>query len=121
MRYRKLDENGDYSFGKGQDNFWINVPDAVAQAVETTLKLWLGEWFVDTSLGVPFLQGILGKHDKDLADRTIQDSISAIQGVLNIVDYSSTANADIRSLSAQATINTIYGPTAITIGNQNNA
>ena len=43
MRYRKLDEDGDYSFGRGAADFWVNVPDAPAQAVRTRLALWQGQ------------------------------------------------------------------------------
>lgn len=33
MRYRKLDENGDYSFGGQQADYYRDTPLAVAQAV----------------------------------------------------------------------------------------
>jgi len=33
MRYRKLDDSGDFSFGHGQADFHHNTPEAVAQAV----------------------------------------------------------------------------------------
>ncbi|MGE4978545.1 hypothetical protein AB8914_22915, partial [Yersinia enterocolitica] len=33
MRYRREDENGDYTFGQGDNTFLINSPEAVAQAV----------------------------------------------------------------------------------------
>ena len=39
MRYRKLDANGDYTFGSGSSCF-ISDHDAVVQAIVTRLKLW---------------------------------------------------------------------------------
>ena len=48
MRYRKLDANGDYSFGQAAPNFWHDVPDAVAQLVVTRFAMWQGEWWLDT-------------------------------------------------------------------------
>jgi len=60
MKYRRLDVNGDMSFGAGVSNFLINSPEAVAQAVMTRLKLFQGEWFIDTEIGVPYNTKVLG-------------------------------------------------------------
>lgn len=64
MRYRKQDEQGDYSFGSGLNDFHIDRSEAVALAIETRLKLWVGEWFADTSDGTGWSQAILGKQSK---------------------------------------------------------
>ncbi len=53
MRYRREDENGDYSFGQGDATFLTDTPEAVAQAVKTRLALWRGQWFLDTEEGTP--------------------------------------------------------------------
>lgn len=45
MKYRKEDENGDYTFGQGDNTFLENTPEAVAQAVKTRFELWTGEWY----------------------------------------------------------------------------
>lgn len=60
MRYRKLNTNGDYTFGQAQSNFYVNTPEAVAQAVKTRLLLIQGEWFLDVSEGTPYSAKILG-------------------------------------------------------------
>jgi hypothetical protein len=54
MRYRKLDANGDYTFGGGSNDFLVNTPETVAQAVMTRLNLLQGEWFLDTTAGMPW-------------------------------------------------------------------
>ncbi|WP_083331557.1 hypothetical protein [Brucella inopinata] len=41
MRYRKLDENDDYVFGGNLASFFIDQPEAPAQAVKTRLMLQL--------------------------------------------------------------------------------
>lgn len=43
MRYRREDENGDYTFGRGDSGFFVDCPEAVAQAVKTRLQLWQGQ------------------------------------------------------------------------------
>jgi len=113
MRYRKLDANGDYSFGQSQNNFWVDVPDGVAQAVKTRLALLQGEWYLDSTEGTPYSTKILGTGTKDLYDIAIRDRILGTTGVNSIVSYSSSLNN--RILSVAVTIDTIYGTTQITV------
>ncbi len=54
-RVRKLDANGDYSFGQGEANFWVNNAAGVAQNVETRLGLLEGEWFLDKNSRDPLV------------------------------------------------------------------
>lgn len=120
MRYRKLTVDGDYSFGSGQLDFYRDVPEAVAQAAKTRLLLWVGEWFLDITEGTQYMLGILGKHAKTTADSTIQDRVQKTQGMVNIESYESVVNPDTRAISAEMTINTIYGPTRAQIENYSN-
>lgn len=120
MRYRKLDANDDYSFGSGQLDFYRDVPEAVGQAVKTGLLLWLGEWFLDTSKGTPYMQGVLGKYPKTTADITIQDQTLGITGVTGIASYESVLNTDSRGLDVSLTVDTIYGPTPVQVQNYAN-
>ena len=118
MRYRKLTADGDYSFGQGQLDFWRDVPDAPAQAVQTRLLLWRGEWFLDVEEGTPYMEGVLGKHSKTTADTTIQDRILGTQAVIGFSDYASALNPDTRKLTVTAvSVDTIYGPTAVDLAN----
>lgn len=117
MRYRKLSPLGDYTFGNGLLDFWINVPAAVGQAVETGLLLWQGEWFLDTTVGMPWVEGVLGKNSQASGDATIQNQVINTQGVTDISSYQSTRNDVTRSLDVQMTIDTIYGPTQVQIDN----
>lgn len=117
MRYRKLDANNDYSFGNGQLDFYVNVPDAVGQAVETGLMLWQGEWFLDTTQGTPYIAGVIGKHSQAEADGTIQNQVANTTGVTDISSYQSTLNAASRAMSIQISVDTIYGPTDVQLEN----
>lgn len=120
MRYRKLTPSGDYSFGSGQLDFYRDTPEAVGQAVQTRLLLWLGEWFLNVDEGTQYMQGILGKHSKDLANRTIQERVLGTQGLSSIDNFTSELNPDTRDLSAAMDINTIYGPTQVQLDNYAN-
>lgn len=120
MRYRKLDANRDMQFGHGSADFWHDEVDGVGQSVMTRLLLFSGEWFLDTVAGTPWggfplndlvvQQGrILGVHTMLSRDAAIRERILTTEGVVNISNYGSSVDPDSRTLSVNATIDTIYG------------
>lgn len=111
MRYRALDQNGDFSFGRGGLNFLQDSPEAVAQHVKTRLLLSQGEWFLDVNEGTPWNTQILGEGTMNTYNLAIRERILGTQGVTEISAYSSTLNRDTRQLAVTATISTIYGAT----------
>lgn len=114
MRYRKLSATGDMVFGGDQKAFWRDVPDAPAQAVWTRLQLWQGDWFLDTTDGMPWRTQVLGKYTGNVRDASVRARVLGTQGVTQIVAYSSQLNRDTRTWNVQMTINTIYGgPVAV--------
>ena len=108
MRYRKLTESGDYTLGHGLADFYIDQPEAVAQAISTRLKLFQGEWFLDSSAGVPYYTEVLGENTRSTYDDAIRSAILETQGVTDILSYNSTPG-DSRSLLITATVSTQYG------------
>lgn len=121
MRVRALTPTGDYAFGSSQLNFLVNSPAAVAQVVETTLRLWLGEWYLDTTIGTPYVEGVLGKHSQAQADSTLISIITGVQGVLSIQNFQSVIDPVTRTYSeVGGTLDTIYGETQLQIQNLGN-
>lgn len=101
-------------FGLGVQNFFVNTPAAVGQAVKTRLRLFKGEVFYDKTLGTDWLGVVMGYSNKAIFDATIQQVISSTQGVKSIISYSSTLNNSNRVLTVTGQIDTIYsGQTAI--------
>jgi len=92
MKYRALDPMGDYSFGKSMQDFLINE-SAVAQAIKTNLLLLQGEWWEDTSNGLPLFQNILGQSGTPehltATDLLTKERILSTQGVSQIQDFQS--------------------------------
>jgi hypothetical protein len=113
MRYRKLDGNGDMTFGNQQADFYRDVPDAPGQAVLTRLRLVSGEWYLDISAGVPYQGGVLGKFTKDTANPILRDAILGAQGVTSLNDYDYNFNPDTRTYTVSGNIDTVYGVTAL--------
>lgn len=115
MRYRKLSADGDYSFGHGANDFWTDVPDAVAQAVMTRLQLYQGEWFLNTADGTPWNTRILGKRTDSTRDPAIRARILGTKGMLGISEYSSELMRDSREFFVNANLTTIYSASTIAL------
>lgn len=111
MRYRKLSPSGDYVFGHQQQDFYINSPDAVRQAVQTRLELSLGAWWLDVTDGTPHLTRVLGTGTAASRDPTIQARILLTTGVTSLDAYASHMEG--RDFTVQATVNTVYGQAAV--------
>jgi hypothetical protein len=109
MRYRKLDAQGDMQFGQQQADFWINQPEAVAQAVKTRLQLRLGTWFLDTTDGTDWDNRILGNRTAFLRDAEIRSRVGNTQGASGITNYTSGFEPNSRHFTAQFSLDTIYG------------
>lgn len=112
MKYRKLID-GDYTLG-GQDQFWQDSAEGVAQAIKTRLLLWAGEWFLDTTEGTDYQQQVLGFVPQQRRDLELQQRITGTPGVTELLTYSSLVDAQ-RRLTVTATVATEFGSTTLTI------
>ena len=109
MRVRKMDANGDRVFGGNLNAFFINDVEGVGQIIGTRLRLWQGQWFLDTAAGMPWETRVLGKYTGSTRDAAMQNQILTTPGVLAISAYSSGLNRDTRVWTVNAQIDTIYG------------
>lgn len=110
MKYRALDAAGDYTISP-KVQFLVNSPAAVAQAVDTRIRLTKGEWFLDNREGLD-LGKILGVNTQSTRDFEIQQRILGTPGVTSISDYWSSSDG--RALTVRVTIQTQYGATNFT-------
>lgn len=115
MRVRQQTPSGDMTFGASQLNFLIDSPECVAQVVKTSLQLWQGEWSFDTSQGLPYLTGVIGKYTKETADQTIQNYVLGIQGVTDITAYVSSQDRASRNFIDALRVQTQFSKTDIAV------
>lgn len=99
MRYRMLTASGDYSFGQGTANFFVDDPQAVGQSVLTRLRLWQEEWFLDKTEGTPYSTQVLGYNTKNLRDAAIRQRVLQTVGVVSIESYGSTFDPETRAFT----------------------
>lgn len=107
MRHRALDSNGDWTFGKGANNFATGLA-ALQLNIETRIRSWLGDCFFAEGDGVDY-NNLLDVGTKSLLDSSIQRNIIQTEGVLSILSYNSTIDRDTRDFTVETRIATIYG------------
>lgn len=75
----------------------IGYPQSVAQAIECRLKTFLGEWFLDEELGIPFFTEVFIKtDDKSKIDLIFQKEILKIKNVERIEQFESEIDGETR-------------------------
>jgi hypothetical protein len=75
---------------------------AITQDLQQTLQVWLGEWFLDTTVGVPYRQQILVKNpNMDIVQADLINAAAAVYGVEQILDSSFEYDNSNRSLSVE--------------------
>ena len=105
---------GDYVFGQGSANFWVNSPEAVGASVLTRLRLNQGEWFLDKTIGLPLFQQVLGYNTESTRDLVIKQQILATPGVTSLAAYASEFDAETREFTlTDCQIYTQYGPAPV--------
>lgn len=86
-----LSSDGDLVFTNSSVDVTASRADSITQRLKIKLRTFLGEWFLDTSYGVPYFQDIFGKgRKKSTIDSIIQKAIIEEEGVEAIISYSST-------------------------------
>lgn len=129
MKYRQLSPNHDMSFGRGNDDYLVDSyenPNAVAQAIQTRLLLFTGEWWRDTKDGIPMWQKILGQRvsSKSIVDRIIVDRIRGTKlpdgrkAVQNVSNTTSSLDSVTRTYTFSCVVDTVYGKVVVTNANQ---
>jgi hypothetical protein len=96
----ELDSNHDLAV---TDDFGLVAgPDESAQSIKIRLWAYLGEWFLDTSLGTPHYEEVLGNPFRPENQAAVyRRRILQTQGVVSIQDFGFSRIA--RELSVNAT------------------
>lgn len=64
---------------------FINGPDKVLQDVKIRLLAYLGDWFLDSSYGIPYFESILVKNpDRIMIESLLRVHIVAVNGVRRV-------------------------------------
>lgn len=92
------------------DLLLVDGAEQVRQQLIIKLKLWTGEWFLDTEFGTPYLQSILGKQlTLSGAIVAIRKSILEVPGVRQITAFAYRFDNATRELSVVFSADTPFG------------
>ena len=92
----------------------VDGVESVRQRVSQRLQMFRGEYYLDTRAGVPYIDDILRHNfDEELAIRVISDSILDVTDVTGVSDVVLSYDADSRTLTFSATIQTLFGRTSV--------
>jgi len=109
MSVRKLDKNGDWTFGQGLGNY-IKNDDEIVQNVTTRLKSFKNDYFLDTEQYIDWLNDLAFKGNEDLIISNIRRVVAETNGILRVNDISILDNTN-----RNATININFD----TVNNKN--
>lgn len=92
------------------DVLLIDNAERVAQQILITLRFWLGEWFLDTKDGIPYLEYVLVKSPNLLHIRQIfTEAMEKVDGVKRVEEMNLAFDVKNRSLRVDYEASTDYG------------
>lgn len=91
MKIRALDFAGDWTFGQSLTNY---VNSAYALAIDNKMKLleFTNDCFFALQNGIPWLERLGMKNQKQLLDQDVIRIAQSVEGTLNITDFQSTVS-----------------------------
>jgi hypothetical protein len=93
----------DLSFDANGSLIVVTDAAAVGQHVRQNLQTYYGEWFLDTSIGVPWLTQILGqRYDPALAEAVTKAAVLGTDGVTAITEFSVSFDRATRGVNVKS-------------------
>lgn len=88
----------------------IDNAERVAQQIKIQLLTWLGEWFLDVTHGVPYLDYILVKNPNlELARSIFREQIMKVDDVDNVLSINLEYDIKTRTMNVEYEASTAYG------------
>lgn len=106
MRIRKVDNDSQWTFGKGLNNY-VEQDAAIEQNIRCRLLSWEGECFWDLKNGIDW-RNLLDKGQQENLAMAIKTNILQAYGVASIEQLSLDLDVN-RKLTITYAVKTIYG------------
>mgnify|MGYP003126194735 FL=1 len=110
MNDLKLNPDGDLEFVGGDLELLNDESEVSRQALQIELKTFRGEWFLDVSLGIPYLKSILKKGvSKSFVDNIFIDKVRNGYGIESLISFESEITSNRRYVIRQLKAKSITG------------
>lgn len=106
MIFRSLDENGDWSFGKGVQNYLQNN-EAIGLNIKTRVLSWVGDCFFAPAQGIDWVNFLSKKNQLALLSAALRRTIVQSYGVTALLAFDVRLD-DERNFTATYTVQTIF-------------
>lgn len=107
MKFRNLDENGDWEYGRGEASYVVDQA-CIALDMATRLRSWVGNCPFDPEAGIDY-KNLLGIGTKDELDQAIQETIVQTEGVISVGrGFASILDPETRALSVVTDVTTEF-------------
>lgn len=110
MRVSRLDENGDWTMGRGLANYAIKS-EAVQQKLKTRLLSWSGDWFLDTDAHLPWGLLLSNRNTTRQIEREVERVTLETEGIARIDSLQLIENRGARHVTIRMTVTDIYSQT----------
>jgi hypothetical protein len=102
--------NGDLALDGGGDALYLTGVAAIASDLDSCFRTFLGEWYLDLTLGFPWFQDVLGqRYDAALFRRDSEQLALSRPGVVALQDWVSSFDNVTRNLAAIFNVKTDTG------------
>ena len=102
MIVRELDNNHDWTFGRGFANY-LSRSDAIAQCVKTKLLALKKDWFLSRDDGIAWFDYLTKNPNTKQLEIDVRTEIFKVEGVLNIDEFDILLDPENRQFLIQIT------------------
>lgn len=107
MRVRELDQNHDWTFGRGKSNY-LEKSEAIAQSVKTKLLSLKNDWFLNRDDGIAWFDYLEKNLNTQALEVDCKRAILSVDGVEEITFFDIKLNRETRELLIQVEYNDKY-------------
>ncbi len=106
MRIRNLDDNGDWTFGKGLQDYLVDQ-DAILLNLKTRLLSFLGDCFFAKQEGIDWFN-FLGSKNQDQINIAVIKVINSSEGINDVTSVDFFLDSQTRVFTLNYTIATVF-------------